>query len=92
MVLLVVVINDDGGDCGCYGSNGGNSDNDCCCIVARVCILPLIKLLFIFHFSRHLTMVKAHYGDQVIVNLLGSKEGEDMLSKSFQVKQFVSIK
>eukprot|EP00057_Strongylocentrotus_purpuratus_P008958 XP_011663432.1 PREDICTED: synaptojanin-1 [Strongylocentrotus purpuratus] len=35
-------------------------------------------------FDRHLTMVKAHYGDQVIVNLLGSKEGEDMLSKSFQ--------
>ncbi|XP_063956785.1 synaptojanin-1-like isoform X1 [Lytechinus pictus] len=35
-------------------------------------------------FDRHLTMLKAHYGDQVIVNLLGSKEGEDMLSKSFQ--------
>ncbi|XP_041467097.1 synaptojanin-1-like isoform X2 [Lytechinus variegatus] len=35
-------------------------------------------------FDRHLTMLKAHYGDQVIVNLLGHKEGEDMLSKSFQ--------
>ena len=30
-------------------------------------------------------MSKAQYGDQVIVNLLGNKEGEDMLSKAFQV-------
>ena len=30
-------------------------------------------------------MSKSQYGDQVIVNLLGNKEGEDMLSKAFQV-------
>ncbi|XP_071486371.1 synaptojanin-1-like [Diadema antillarum] len=35
-------------------------------------------------FDRHLTMLKCHYGNQAIVNLLGHKEGEDMLSKSFQ--------
>ncbi|XP_006814436.1 synaptojanin-1-like, partial [Saccoglossus kowalevskii] len=35
-------------------------------------------------FERHLSTIKVQYGDQVIVNLLGSKEGEDMLSKAFQ--------
>lgn len=40
-------------------------------------------------FDRHLTMIKERYGNQVIVNLLGSslignKEGEAMLSNLFQ--------
>lgn len=40
-------------------------------------------------FDRHLTMIKQRYGQQVIVNLLGSsligsKEGEAMLSQMFQ--------
>ncbi|XP_077979137.1 synaptojanin-1-like isoform X2 [Glandiceps talaboti] len=35
-------------------------------------------------FDRHLSTIKVQYGDQVIVNLLGSKEGEHMLSKAFQ--------
>ncbi|XP_046824859.1 synaptojanin-1 isoform X2 [Vespa crabro] len=40
-------------------------------------------------FDRHLTMIKQRYGQQVIVNLLGSsligsKEGEAMLSQLFQ--------
>lgn len=41
-------------------------------------------------FDRHLQMIKERYGNQVIVNLLGSsligsKEGEAILSQLFQV-------
>jgi hypothetical protein len=41
-------------------------------------------------FDRHLKMIKERYGNQVIVNLLGSsligsKEGEAILSQLFQV-------
>ena len=32
-----------------------------------------------------MSMIKTQYGDQAIVNLLGKKEGEDLLSKAFQV-------
>uniref|UniRef100_A0A7N6F713 phosphoinositide 5-phosphatase n=1 Tax=Anabas testudineus TaxID=64144 RepID=A0A7N6F713_ANATE len=35
-------------------------------------------------FERHFTALRRLYGKQVIVNLLGSKEGEHMLSKAFQ--------
>ncbi|XP_077448302.1 synaptojanin-1 isoform X2 [Stigmatopora argus] len=35
-------------------------------------------------FERHFTALKKLYGKQVIINLLGSKEGEHMLSKAFQ--------
>ncbi|XP_051903031.1 synaptojanin-1 isoform X3 [Hippocampus zosterae] len=35
-------------------------------------------------FERHFTALKSLYGKQVIINLLGSKEGEHMLSKAFQ--------
>ncbi|GAB1601830.1 synaptojanin-1-like isoform X2 [Argonauta hians] len=35
-------------------------------------------------FDRHVNMLKVLYGKQVIVNLLGSKEGENMLSQAFQ--------
>ena len=35
--------------------------------------------------DRHLRMVKQQYGNQVIINLLGCKEGESMLSQAFQV-------
>jgi len=37
-------------------------------------------------FSRHFTALRRLYGKQVIINLLGSKEGEHMLSKAFQVR------
>ena len=36
-------------------------------------------------FDRHLSLLKQRYGDQVIVNLLGIKEGEHSLSQHFQV-------
>ena len=36
-------------------------------------------------FSRHFSALRKLYGKQVIINLLGSKEGEHMLSKAFQV-------
>ncbi|XP_039175203.1 synaptojanin-1 isoform X3 [Crotalus tigris] len=35
-------------------------------------------------FDRHFHTLKNIYGNQIIVNLLGSKEGEHMLSKAFQ--------
>uniref|UniRef100_A0A8D0A2A3 Synaptojanin-1 n=1 Tax=Sander lucioperca TaxID=283035 RepID=A0A8D0A2A3_SANLU len=35
-------------------------------------------------FERHFTALRRLYGKQVIINLLGSKEGEHMLSKAFQ--------
>ncbi|XP_006862597.1 PREDICTED: synaptojanin-1 isoform X5 [Chrysochloris asiatica] len=35
-------------------------------------------------FDRHFRTLKNLYGKQIIVNLLGSKEGEHMLSKAFQ--------
>ncbi|XP_052229766.1 synaptojanin-1-like [Dreissena polymorpha] len=34
-------------------------------------------------FERHLAMIKEQYGDQVIVNLLGIKEGEHLLTQAF---------
>ncbi|OAD59092.1 Synaptojanin-1 [Eufriesea mexicana] len=46
-------------------------------------------------FNRHLNMIKQRYGEQVIVNLLGSslignKEGEAMLSQLFQTHHSMS--
>ncbi|KAK6191374.1 hypothetical protein SNE40_003083 [Patella caerulea] len=35
-------------------------------------------------YDRHIQMICKQYGEQVIVNLLGSKEGERMLSQAFQ--------
>uniref|UniRef100_A0A3Q3WVC7 Synaptojanin-1 n=1 Tax=Mola mola TaxID=94237 RepID=A0A3Q3WVC7_MOLML len=35
-------------------------------------------------FERHFTALRRLYGKQIIINLLGSKEGEHMLSKAFQ--------
>uniref|UniRef100_A0A8C5A4R4 phosphoinositide 5-phosphatase n=1 Tax=Gadus morhua TaxID=8049 RepID=A0A8C5A4R4_GADMO len=35
-------------------------------------------------FERHFSALRKLYGKQVIINLLGSKEGEHMLSKAFQ--------
>lgn len=37
-------------------------------------------------FNRHFRTLKNLYGKQIIINLLGSKEGEHMLSKAFQVR------
>lgn len=41
-------------------------------------------------FDRHLTQIVKRYGDQVLINLLGNKEGEAMLSKMFQSHHKVS--
>jgi len=37
-------------------------------------------------FDRHLLLQKQQYGQQVIVNLLGRKEGEHSLSDAFAVR------
>ena len=34
-------------------------------------------------YNRHLNMLKKRYGDVAIINLLGTKEGEDIVSKAF---------
>ena len=36
-------------------------------------------------YDRHLNHIKQRYGKQVIVNLLGIKEGEHMLSQAYKV-------
>ena len=41
--------------------------------------------------DRHLRMLKQQYGNQVIINLLGCKEGEHMLSQAFQVRTLLSL-
>ncbi|KAG8185014.1 hypothetical protein JTE90_017038 [Oedothorax gibbosus] len=41
-------------------------------------------------FDRHLTQITKRYGDQVLINLLGCKEGEAMLSQMFQSHHKVS--
>ncbi|GFY72814.1 synaptojanin-1 [Trichonephila inaurata madagascariensis] len=41
-------------------------------------------------FDRHLTQIVKRYGDQVLINLLGCKEGETLLSKMFQNHHKVS--
>ncbi|GIY38362.1 synaptojanin-1 [Caerostris extrusa] len=41
-------------------------------------------------FDRHLTQIVKRYGDQVLINLLGCKEGEAMLSRMFQSHHKVS--
>ena len=48
-------------------------------------------------FDKHLTLIKERYGHQAIVNLLGtsligSKEGEAMLSQLFQVSVCIYFK
>lgn len=42
-------------------------------------------------YERHLELQKKRYGEQVIVNLLGMKEGEHMLSQQFQVGTFLLV-
>lgn len=41
--------------------------------------------------SRHFSALRRLYGKQVIINLLGMKEGEHMLSKAFQVIVVLAI-
>lgn len=43
-------------------------------------------------FERHLVTIKQLYGEQVIINLLGRKEGEHMLSQAFQVERILVIR
>ncbi|XP_071104406.1 synaptojanin-2-like [Haliotis cracherodii] len=42
-------------------------------------------------YDRHLQMIKKQYGDQVLVNLLGCKEGEKMLSQAYQNHHKASV-
>lgn len=41
-------------------------------------------------FNRHFRTLKTLYGKQIVINLLGSKEGEHMLSKAFQVRRVLN--
>jgi len=42
-------------------------------------------------FDRHLLLQKQQYGQQVIVNLLGRKEGEHNLSGAFAVSIYCDV-
>lgn len=42
-------------------------------------------------FDRHFSMVKRRYGKQVIVNLLGSKEGEHVLTQMYKVNRVLAF-
>lgn len=43
----------------------------------------------VFFFFRHLRSLKHEYGKQLLINLLGSKEGENTLSVAYQVRCLV---
>lgn len=43
-------------------------------------------------FDRHMTQQKQLYGSQVVINLLGSKESEHMLSQAFWVRSYFSVR
>ena len=40
-------------------------------------------------YERHLALMTERYGEQVLINLLGSKEGEHMLSLNYQVSRWL---
>lgn len=40
---------------------------------------------------RHMMLLKEQYGKQVIVNLLGSRGGEEVLNRAFKVKAMIFI-
>ena len=69
--------------------------------IIRKCKISTSGWIFTFSFEmtgssffvfRHLTSLKNLYGQQLLVNLLGTKEGENTLSIAFQVrcKQYVT--
>ena len=45
----------------------------------------------LFYGCRHLSSLKAQYGQQLLINLLGCKEGENLLSVAFQVQNVYLI-
>lgn len=51
-----------------------------------ISLSTLMLIMCVYVLSRHFTALRRLYGKQVIINLLGSKEGEHMLSKAFQVR------
>lgn len=62
---------------------------------AGVCVNFLHARRWVWYFSfinRHFQTLKNLYGKQIIVNLLGAKEGEHMLSKAFQVSMTILLR
>jgi len=55
------------------------------CIMLYVCICIYVCIPDVCVSCRHFCTLRRLYGKQVIINLLGGKEGEHMLSKAFQV-------
>lgn len=55
------------------------------------CLLGETICCFLSFVNRHFRTLKDLYGKQIVVNLLGSKEGEHMLSKAFQVSTSFSF-
>ena len=44
------------------------------------------------YLCRHVAALKGLYGDQLLINLLGNKEGESYLTRAYQVKIIYSLK
>jgi len=67
----------------CFGKKAAGS-------ITWVGFFVVVVCLFIFCYGyfccRHMMLLKEQYGKQVIVNLLGSRGGEEVLNRAFKVK------
>lgn len=48
--------------------------------------MVLFSTYYGYFCCRHMMLLKEQYGKQVIVNLLGSRGGEEVLNRAFKVK------
>lgn len=48
--------------------------------------MVLFSTCYGYFCCRHMMLLKEQYGKQVIVNLLGSRGGEEVLNRAFKVK------
>lgn len=53
--------------------------------------LVLFSTCYGYFCCRHMMLLKEQYGKQVIVNLLGSRGGEEVLNRAFKVKAIIFI-
>lgn len=58
---------------------------------SRLPNLVLFSTYYGYFCCRHMMLLKEQYGKQVIVNLLGSRGGEEVLNRAFKVKAIIFI-
>jgi len=54
--------------------------------------MVLFSTYYGYFCCRHMMLLKEQYGKQVIVNLLGSRGGEEVLNRAFKVKEIFFFK